>query len=328
MTQFSMLPWTTGGAGDGATPYTQDQSNNFFRYFDVRDPASEGVALGVLSELAVSGSSSPLTVAPGAAICYGRYWSDANVSLSVSTPGVGTTGGRVVLRCTWSTRQIRLAVKMSASGIATPPALTQSFGSTWEISLATFTITTGGTITLTDDRAFRKATFQVDMAALANSAVSTEKITNGAVTNDKLAADSVTTAKIDDNAVTADKVADDSINDTKVGERVPQIYRRQGGHATNWASPGTTTHIPGNVRIAVGVLSVTVTTGNQHANGLVTFPFAFGTTPLIQLTCIGVAYAAVTTPHSYAGFGFQLYAPAVVLSDAVYQVQWMAIGTE
>lgn len=207
MTQFSMLPWTTGVSGDGAAPYTQEQSNNFFRFFDVRDPAAEGVVLGVLNELAVSGSSSPLSVAAGAAVCYGRYWNDSAASLTVSTPGVGTTGGRVVLRCTWATRQIRLAVKMSANGIATPPSLTQTFGSTWEISLATFTITTGGAITLTDDRSFRKATFQVDTAAIQNDAVATAKIANAAVTTPKIADEAVTTPKIGPGVVTLAKLA-------------------------------------------------------------------------------------------------------------------------
>lgn len=203
MTQFSMLPWTTGAAGDGATPYTQEQSNNFFRFFDVRNPAAEGVALGVLNELAVSGSASPLSVNTGAAVCYGRYWNDTAASLSVTTPGVGTTGGRVVLRCSWATRQIRLAVKMSANGIATPPTLTQVFGTTWEISLATFTITTGGAITLTDDRTFRKATFQVDTAALENLAVTTAKIVDGAVTHEKLDSAAGTLVKINETVLGA-----------------------------------------------------------------------------------------------------------------------------
>lgn len=322
MTQFSMLPWTTGVSGDGSAPYTQEQSNNFFRYFDVRDPADEGVALGVLSELEVSGSSSPLTVAPGAAVCYGRYWSDANVGLSVSTPGVGTTGGRVVLRCTWSTRQIRLAVKMSSNGIATPPNLTQSFGNTWEISLATFTITTGGAITVTDDRAFRKATFQVDADAIADNAVSTAKIANGSVSTDKLADDAVTNAKLRNSAgvsvigrasnssgdpadilaaandrvlarqsdavgfyqVSTDMLADNSVNDTKVGERVPQFYRRQGGDSANWLTPGTTSYTPAAVRMQAGS-KITSSIGSGSMLGLpIVFPVAFSNTPLLFLS--------------------------------------------
>lgn len=185
MTQFSMLPWETQtGTGDGANSYTQDQANNFFRYFDVRDPANEGVAYGVLNALAVSGTASPLSVASGAAVCYGRYWNDAAVALAVTTPVVGTTGGRVVLRADWSANTIRLFVKMSTDGNGTIPALVQTAGTTWEISLATFTVTTGGVITVTDNRTFIKSTSKIaagdinDVAMIANALITGAKIAN------------------------------------------------------------------------------------------------------------------------------------------------------
>lgn len=183
MTQFSMLPWETQtGTGDGANSYTQDQANNFFRYFDVRDPANEGVAYGVLNALAVSGTASPLSVASGTAVCYGRYWNDAAVTLAVTTPVVGTTGGRVVLRADWSANTIRLFVKMSTDGNAAIPALVQTAGTTWEISLATFTITTGGVITVTDNRTFIKVTGKLgagdidDVGMIANALITGAKV--------------------------------------------------------------------------------------------------------------------------------------------------------
>lgn len=310
MTQMSMLPWTTGVSGDGAAPYTQENSNDFFRYFDVRDPADEGVALGVLSELAVSGSSSPLTVAPGAAVCYGRYWNDADVPLTVTTPTVGTTGGRVVLRCTWATRQIRLAVKMSTNGIGAIPSLTQSFGNTWEISLATFTITTGGVITLTDDRAFRKATFQVDTAALASNAVTTDKIAALNVTNGK--------------------IADDAVDDTKVGNRVPQFYRRQGGSATNWDTAGTTTHTPGAVRMQGGKISL----GNINSGAdylvTVTFPTPFSQPPLVIATAEpGNIVPIVVVVYSQTASQVTFSAYNVGPSNSITtEIAWLAIGPE
>lgn len=188
MTEFSMMPWETQtGTGDGANSYTQDQSNEFFRLFDVRDPSVEGVNFGVWNELAVSGVATPLSVASGAGVCYGRYWNSSAVNLTVTTPTVGTTGGRVVLRATWATNTIRLAVKMSADGNATIPALTQTAGTTWEISLATFLITTGGVITVTDDRTFRKPTGRLadgdidDAAMLANGVITGAKIASGTV---------------------------------------------------------------------------------------------------------------------------------------------------
>jgi len=146
MTEFSMLPWETqSGTGDGAFSYNQDQSNNFFRQFDVRNVAQEGVAWGVGSNLALTGSSSPLVVADGAAVCYGRYWNDANANLSLITPAADT-GGRVILRTDWAANQTRLAVIYNSVGVTTPPALTQVAGTTWEIALASFVIDNAGNV--------------------------------------------------------------------------------------------------------------------------------------------------------------------------------------
>ncbi|MCC6602069.1 MAG: hypothetical protein IT327_02605 [Anaerolineae bacterium] len=314
MTQFSMLPWTTGAAGDGATPYTQEQSNNFFRFFDVRNPASEGVALGVLNELAVSGSASPLSVATGAAVCYGRYWNDSVVSLAVSTPGVGTTGGRVVLRCTWATRQVRLAVKMSANGIATPPTLTQTFGTTWEISLATFTITTGGAITLTDDRSFRKATFLVDTAAIENLAV--------------------TTAKLANLNVTTEKIAEDAVDYTKAGNGIIQLVSRQGGNAVNWGTAGLSNYLIGASIMQTGVawMKDTAIAVGATATRSIVYEFPFGGVPILTFTfnpgygeSWAIPYRIVSS--SEAGFSVEVKNNHPTLTVFI-SISWQAVGPE
>ncbi|MCB9135152.1 MAG: hypothetical protein H6636_06985 [Anaerolineales bacterium] len=170
MTQKSW-PWDTnpptGGPGDGSAGLNEATSREFLAlYFGVQDPTVEGVVKGLtLGELAVGGSASPLEVDAGAAICYGLYISDVKENLTVVTPSLGITGGRVVLQTYWAgtggallEARTRLAVKLNADGVAAIPALTQTPGTTWEISLATFTITTGGVITVTDDRTFRVAT--------------------------------------------------------------------------------------------------------------------------------------------------------------------------
>lgn len=170
MTQKSW-PWDTnppsGSVGDGAAGLNEASAREFLAlYFGVQDPSVEGVVKGLaLGELEVSGNSSPLDVDPGAAICYGLYINDAAATVAVSTPAVGVTGGRVVLQTNWAgvgggslEARTRLAVLMNTDGNAAIPALTQSAGTTWEISLATFQITTGGVITVTDDRTFRIAT--------------------------------------------------------------------------------------------------------------------------------------------------------------------------
>lgn len=196
MTQKSW-PWDTnpptGGDGDGAAGLTEASAREFLAlYFKVQDPTSEGVSVGVLDELEVSGTSSPLEVAAGSAVCYGLYISDDTEELEVSTPVAGTTGGRVVLRTSWAGQPTneattRLAVKVSSDGVASIPALTQSAGTVWEISLASFTITTGGVITVTDDRTFRKSTGMVDTAEIHDDAITTAKIDDAAVTAAKIA---------------------------------------------------------------------------------------------------------------------------------------------
>lgn len=147
MAEFSMMPWETQtGTGDGQFSYTQDQASQFFRDFHIANVTTAGVISGIDNELEVSGSVSPLAVATGKAYSYARYWSDAIVNLVVSTPAIGDTGFRVVLRSTWATNQTRLAVLRSADGNNAIPALTQVVGTTWEISLASGVIDLAGNI--------------------------------------------------------------------------------------------------------------------------------------------------------------------------------------
>lgn len=156
MTERSML-WTDG-TGDGG-PYAQDRLDDLVRALAGYPSADQGVIRGYEDELEVSESSGDIVVAAGAALVDGKvYDNDGDETLTVTTPSVGTTGKRVVLRKSWSAQTVRAEIISSADGTATIPDVTQSDGVTWEISLATFTITTGGTIgSLTDDRTFLDA---------------------------------------------------------------------------------------------------------------------------------------------------------------------------
>ena len=195
MTQKSW-PWSTVTAlGDGAAQLNEALSREFLAlWFGVQNPAVEGVSKGVGGELAVTGAASPLSVASGSAICYGLYINDAAVNTpAITTPAVGTTGGRVVLQTNWAgtgggslEARTRVAVKKSADGVAAIPAVTQVFGTTWEITLATFTITTGGVITVTDARTFRRSTGVVGTAELELLAIATALLADNGVTNPKL----------------------------------------------------------------------------------------------------------------------------------------------
>jgi hypothetical protein len=106
--------------------------------------------------LAVSGAASPVSVATGAALVYGLpYENTAIVTQAIATPSVGTTGHRIALRASWAAQTVRVVDIASADGTAAIPALVQSPGVTYDIPLATLTITTGGVITVTDARVFR-----------------------------------------------------------------------------------------------------------------------------------------------------------------------------
>lgn len=143
------------GVGDGAlTGVTQQHWLEMFRDTFTSDRyTSEGVLAGVSGELKVTGNSSPLAVAAGAGYVYGFYYQNtASLNLTVSTPSTGTTGGHVVLRADWTAQTVRAVAVRNTDGTNSTPALTQTAGTTYEIRLCSFTITTGGTIAVTDAR--------------------------------------------------------------------------------------------------------------------------------------------------------------------------------
>lgn len=118
-----------------------------------RSFVSFGQGYGVGS-LLVTGTATPVSIAAGIACVAGIWYeNDASTTLAVSTPAANPRRDRVVLRADWAAQTVRLALLAGAEA-ATPtaPALTQTFGTTWEVSLATVYVTTGGVITVTDER--------------------------------------------------------------------------------------------------------------------------------------------------------------------------------
>lgn len=141
MTERSIF-WTDSTGHGG--PYTQDQMRLINR---VLAGADDGVAPGLRSEYAVSINGSDLRTAPGNAVVNGTVAeSDANVDKTPAVPVVGTTGLRIVLRKGWTAQTVTVELLTNTDGTAAAPAVTQTDGTTWEISLATAEITTGGTI--------------------------------------------------------------------------------------------------------------------------------------------------------------------------------------
>lgn len=114
-----------------------------------------GVWDGVLSELApTSPSANTLRIAAGSAQVYGTWYeSDANVDTNIPTPGGATRIDRIVLRKSWASQTVRVTRIAGAEG-GSAPNLTQTAGTTWDVPLCQVSITTAGTITITDQRVF------------------------------------------------------------------------------------------------------------------------------------------------------------------------------
>lgn len=300
------FPWTGNGTGDGTSGgYTAlEWSEMWRRIFHGGEEASGGVLRGHGNELAVSGSASPLAVNTGAAMVYGKhYYNSASLNLAVTTPVVGTTGGHVILRLDWAAQTVRAVAVRNTDGVAAIPSLTQSLVTQWEIRLATFTITTGGVITLTDARTFAYFGSKVKTAMLDLLAVTTAVINDLAVTTGKIAANAVTFAKMVQSAaglsvvgrsansagdfaeivaandgevlrrsgtslgfgtVATAGITDEAVTQPKLGDGIPFAPSFKGGDQNFWNTVGTTTYTTQRMKMAMGAHEWT---GAAAANG-------------------------------------------------------------
>jgi len=216
--------WTTNNVGDG--PAAGFSSSNIFEVYRSLLTGSVGANYGgispdYLNELAVTGATSPVSVATGAALVYGiPYFNSASVNVTVPTPASSTRIDRIVLRADWSAQTVRITRVAGIEGAGSAPALAQSAGVTWDIPLARVTITTAGSITLTDDRQFLSliGDSAVVTAKLNDLAVTTAKLADAGVTTVKIADSNVTTAKLADSGVTTAKIADSNVTTAKIAD--------------------------------------------------------------------------------------------------------------
>lgn len=148
MTEYSMLWETKNSLGDGANSYELDQGYDFFKDFD-----NQGVDTGVAAEVGNALRPSPnivtkdVTIGSGKAMVGGlRYDNDTAVVFPQSAPA-SDTGHRIVLRADWATQTIRLTQISSTVGTTTYPALTQVYGTTYDIPICGFITEAGGNVT-------------------------------------------------------------------------------------------------------------------------------------------------------------------------------------
>lgn len=159
--------WNTDGTGDGDNAgITQAQMIEIWRgLFAGNRTNLGGVRYGYLNGLAVSGTSSPVSVASGLGVVYGFvYVNSAAVNVTVPTPSANPRIDRIVLRANWATATVRITrIAGTEAGSPSAPALTQSAGTTWDVPLARVQITTGGVITVTDDRVYVGTSLLTDL---------------------------------------------------------------------------------------------------------------------------------------------------------------------
>ncbi len=197
--------------------YSANAIDDLLEALSVKGKATtQGPIRGILDGLEVSGTSSPVSVAAGWAWVKGKLYKNTSVkSISVPTPTSQTRIDRIVLRLDYTVSPMDCAAVLleGTEGSGSPPALTQVDGTRWEISLAQVSITTGGVITVTSERAFAGDS-QVVSASLAAS-IAGDGLAGGAGTPLSVNVDDSTieiasdTLRVKDGGITNAKLAGD-----------------------------------------------------------------------------------------------------------------------
>lgn len=281
MAELSGL-WDTSGTGDGSVSgYTEANVAQFLRALTSRTANLGGVCPDYQNELAVSGVATPVTVATGAALAYGFfYYNDASLTVAISTPSGATRVDRIVLRVSWAAQTVRITRIAGTEGAGTP-AMTQSAGTTWDIPLATVSITTLGVITVTDAREW--------ISIVGDATISTDKLGADSVTNAKIGDDqidsehyvdgSIDTAHIADLQVTGGKIANATIDpSTKLAGTNGIIVDSANGDARAADAVDLQTVRSASTQVASGTFSAVLGGENNTASGSHSAAFGRGAT--------------------------------------------------
>lgn len=191
MTESSMV-WGGTATGDAAAgnftaPYSDDEFSDMLAMILTYDRTTQGVIrsarTGYSGNLAVTNPAGvTIRVATGLALVDGKlYANSANVDNVVVAPGGGSNFYRIVLRKDFAAQTVRIA--LIGPDIAAFPAVTQTDGTTWEISLAGIEITSASAITITDERDYA---IIVDTGNIADDAVTGDKIADNSIVPDQI----------------------------------------------------------------------------------------------------------------------------------------------
>ena len=324
--------WTTTGTatGDQQASYTQIHWSTALKILAACN-GFEGVASDYLNDLActVTGANTVAMNTGGGLVDGKWYYNDAsqNINIPSASGGGNTRIDRLVLRADWANFNVSL-YRIAGTDAVTPsaPAVTQTSGTTYDIMLYQALVDTDGAVILTDERVYADlGDNSIDSQMYVDGSIDTAHIANAQITLEKMAANSVDSNQYVDGSIDTEHLANDSVDDTKVGNRVPQLYRRQGG-GVYWYTAGTTDYTPTTVRMQTG--SMSTATGYS-----VTFPVAFSERPTVFLSRgeLGIGQEKdVTfgiTGISTTGFTYWTWdISASTVGTAV--ILWLAIGPE
>lgn len=159
MTQTSRF-WNGTALGDALIEAPYDAPSEFARVMlsvagTDNDANKGGVWYSDLGELAPTNpATTTVRIATGRAMVWGTWYeNDASIDTTPAAPSVSTRIDRYVLRKDWATQTVRLTRIAGAEGGAAP-ALVQSVGTTWDYPICQASTTTGGVVTITDQRTF------------------------------------------------------------------------------------------------------------------------------------------------------------------------------
>lgn len=174
------FPWdgdsSVGGTGD-CGPYSADEYRDWYRLMFCSSVTTEAVVPIYANKLEVTSTANEsVSIATGAALLNGIWYE--NTSAATKTCAAvdnQTTYYRIVLQGDWTTQTVRLA---TIGGTSTAPAVTQTDGTTYEISLALVTVASTGDTTVTDERTYLHFNTMLDGDNIDTGAITAANIAN------------------------------------------------------------------------------------------------------------------------------------------------------
>jgi len=307
-------------------PYSADQWAELYKIlFTAGDAAGQGPFKNVLNALAVTNpSASNIQVDTGWGVCNGHLLkNDAAVTFTPPNPSANPRID-VVVMVENNTAVARTAGIASGNNLVFPASVTDYGGLS---SLPPYTCRLA--ILRGSEAASPTAlTLDVDGATLFMVPLAQYQISTGGVVSALTDRREYCTFATE---VVKAMLANDSVDDTKAGDRVTKFIRRQGNQPTNWDAAGTNNYTPTAVIEQGGVVGLGSVAAGAVATASVTYPVAFGNTPIPFLWGWGGGAAntmAGVTLHVLSSTGFTVALKNEGSTTQTFFVAWRMIGPE